>query len=309
MVMRIRLIQFIFTVQLWKLCSVKFIENESFVRLHRSNASQTNKILNQALSTNVLELQKQAPNSTSKNVKLQREIRMQRKLDRFEGRPFFYVQTRENVDVADNAKNASDRYYINYQQAYGIRYDPRKIKRSFTFKDATDDDEVLVTTEHVDVDVSATTATNGFPENDQDDGAYDTEEQYFITPMQNDTSLSTNLTEPSNYVDEPRPQSNVMATSSSKIEAALQHLNLKIKNLFSMGGKTNPSTQRFLNVFNIIKFENVPCVSSQPPLTQLNGTCYHKFECEELGGIAADSCAGGFGVCCVCECIFVIDCL
>ncbi|KAJ6636937.1 hypothetical protein Bhyg_09663 [Pseudolycoriella hygida] len=61
----------------------------------------------------------------------------------------------------------------------------------------------------------------------------------------------------------------------------------------------NPSTQRFLNIFNIIKIENIPCASPSLLLMQLNGTCYHKFECDQLGGIAVDTCAGGFGVCCV----------
>ena len=32
-----------------------------------------------------------------------------------------------------------------------------------------------------------------------------------------------------------------------------------------------------------------------------NGTCYAKDECENKGGTGYGSCAGGYGVCCVCK--------
>ena len=33
----------------------------------------------------------------------------------------------------------------------------------------------------------------------------------------------------------------------------------------------------------------------------LNGNCYTKQECDQLGGTAAGNCAESYGVCCVCK--------
>lgn len=310
MVIRVGLIKFIFTVHLWKLCATKFIENESFVRTFRVNASENEeKILNATL-TNVLGLHDHRPNSTARNVKLQRDVRMPRKLDNSGRNRFFHVRPRDANNFDNN--NSTNRYYINYQKAYGIRYDPRKIKRSFSFKDS-EDDELTTTTEPF---YDSTTITNDFQEVDQDEEVYDAEDGFLSSTFQNLTNWPTNFTEASNFVDESHLYnsypSNVTVTQlpnvapPSKIETALQHLNTRIKNLFSINVNANPNTQRFLNVFNVIKFQNIPCASSKPPLTSLSGTCYHKFECDQLGGIAVDTCAGGFGVCCVCKFISLI---
>lgn len=100
--------------------------------------------------------------------------------------------------------------------------------------------------------------------------------------------------------------SNIMK-QATRVQAALQFLNSRVKQLFKYslnpaGILEQPSNgQRFLNLFNVIKFQNIPCASDTAPLTQLNGTCYHDFECEEQGGAAVGNCASGFGVCCICE--------
>lgn len=60
-------------------------------------------------------------------------------------------------------------------------------------------------------------------------------------------------------------------------------------------------SKRFLNLFNIIKFQNGPCYSTNILYGQMNGTCFHKLECDQLGGLSLNSCANGFGVCCVCK--------
>lgn len=319
MVIRIGLIKIIFTVHLWKLCSTKFIENESFVRTFRVNVSESEeKILNVSLS-NVLDLHNQTQNSTTEHVNLRREVRMRRKLDNIGRDRYFYVRSRD-INGMEN-KNPSSTYYINYQKAYGIRYDPRKIKRSFSFKDSEDDD--LSTTEPF---TDSTTIFNDLQQDDQsdnqpgnqDEDVNDAEEGFLSSTFQNHTNWPTDLNETNNLLDEShfynsrpfnvttqpfpivaKPFPNV--AKPSKIETALQHLNMKIKNLFSLNINADPNTQRFLNVFNVIKFPNVPCLSASPPLTQLNGICYHKYECDQLGGIATDSCAGGFGVCCICK--------
>lgn len=89
---------------------------------------------------------------------------------------------------------------------------------------------------------------------------------------------------------------------------ALNYFKSRLKQLFNYGVFLNlplahPQNggSRFLNLFNVIKFENIPCTSSQTMLTEMSGTCYHEDECRQMGGTAVDNCADGFGVCCVCE--------
>lgn len=308
MVIRIGLIKIIFTVHLWKICSTKFIENESFVRTFRATVSESEqKILNGSLS-NVLGLDNQRPNSTTKIVNLQSSRKIGRKLDTFGRDRFFYIKSQDNTSL--DKKNSSNNYYINYQKAYGIRYDPRKIKRSFSFKDTEGDDSSTIES-FTDTFIDSTTISNDYQQDNSDEGVYDTEQGFLSPTFQNYSNWPANINETNNVIDEShfynsRPANLTLnpfpsAVKPSKIETALQHLHTRIKNLFSLDINTNPNTQRFLNVFNIIKFQNIPCASTNPPLTSLNGTCYHKFECDQLGGIAVDTCAGGFGVCCVCK--------
>lgn len=51
--------------------------------------------------------------------------------------------------------------------------------------------------------------------------------------------------------------------------------------------------QRF-SIFQIIKFENSPCIGGTR-----NGTCFTEAECEDAGGTTDGECADGFGVCCI----------
>jgi hypothetical protein len=52
---------------------------------------------------------------------------------------------------------------------------------------------------------------------------------------------------------------------------------------------------RFLEVFQVVEFENIACVSS----SGLEGTCLHEYECESNGGTTMGTCADGYGTCCV----------
>ncbi|KFB36784.1 hypothetical protein ZHAS_00003944 [Anopheles sinensis] len=60
-----------------------------------------------------------------------------------------------------------------------------------------------------------------------------------------------------------------------------------------------------LSVINIITFVNGPCVprrnapGNTSSVVSWMGICYHEKECSQLKGIPMDTCAGGFGVCCV----------
>lgn len=58
---------------------------------------------------------------------------------------------------------------------------------------------------------------------------------------------------------------------------------------------------RFLNLFSYVDIPTSACQSSQRPLRELNGTCYHPNQCAKLGGLATGQCANGLGVCCFCE--------
>jgi len=61
-----------------------------------------------------------------------------------------------------------------------------------------------------------------------------------------------------------------------------------------LGISANP-IQKSLSIFNIVKFANDPCLSSE----MKNGTCYTDAECQTKEGTASGSCAEGYGVCCV----------
>ena len=54
----------------------------------------------------------------------------------------------------------------------------------------------------------------------------------------------------------------------------------------------------YSNVAFNLRFPNGACMSSS---AGKNGTCYAQDECENKGGTGYGSCAGGYGVCCVCE--------
>jgi len=59
------------------------------------------------------------------------------------------------------------------------------------------------------------------------------------------------------------------------------------------------------SLFNVVKFENGPCrstnqiASSSGGNAYRNGTCYTQKECSDKGGTAAGNCASAFGICCV----------
>ena len=55
---------------------------------------------------------------------------------------------------------------------------------------------------------------------------------------------------------------------------------------------------RHINKIFHRRFPNGACMSSS---AGKNGTCYAQDECENKGGTGYGSCAGGYGVCCVCK--------
>ena len=53
----------------------------------------------------------------------------------------------------------------------------------------------------------------------------------------------------------------------------------------------------------VYRFPNGACMSTS---AGKNGTCYAQDECDNKGGKGYGSCAGGYGVCCVCKRMFFI---
>lgn len=109
------------------------------------------------------------------------------------------------------------------------------------------------------------------------------------------------------------PIDNVMRpTPVSRVHATMDLIKTRLQNLITLGANSSSKenkiiqealtpTKRFLSLFSVIQFNNVPCVGGPVPLRQLQGTCYHKMECAELGGMSVGSCIAGFAVCCVCK--------
>lgn len=57
----------------------------------------------------------------------------------------------------------------------------------------------------------------------------------------------------------------------------------------------NQRKSRFLEVFQVVEFDHVACVSS----TGLEGKCLHEYECGNTGGAPMGECADGYGTCCI----------
>lgn len=95
--------------------------------------------------------------------------------------------------------------------------------------------------------------------------------------------------------------------SSSPLRNTLNSIRERVKQWFYPGTAVNApliSGQRFLSVFNVFKFDNSPCSSTQEGMTGMSGICYPDYQCSELGGISIDQCADGLGVCCICKIFF-----
>lgn len=287
--------------------------------------------------------------SSSEKAKVSEKYRkIERKIDNIDERrrqQFFYAKPQNPTNFY---LNRTSKYYINYRQAYGIRYDPNKIRRSFNYVKYSD------TAEEEPLDDGDDLINEGVHGNDVETHTVQSEKQVFVTDdevpqtttevtMTTETSgETTEMSAESSSEIEPAHLNNIDQSASaaeevlngslsgttaplisnsttnimkpSRVQAALQFINTRVKDFIKYGlgpggtpvvNRVNAtaapgSGQRFLNLFNVIKFDNVPCASQLAPLTPLNGTCYHKFECDQLGGVAVDECAGGFGVCCVC---------
>ncbi|KAL1373490.1 hypothetical protein pipiens_005164 [Culex pipiens pipiens] len=105
------------------------------------------------------------------------------------------------------------------------------------------------------------------------------------------------------------PVQNVMRPPT-RVEQTLDLLGERLKKLLLNSFVPNSTESRVIeklkspltlfSLFNVVNFENAPCVARQGNLgSPLQGICYHEVQCSQLGGVPMDVCAGGFGVCCV----------
>ncbi|KAL9695523.1 hypothetical protein quinque_014808 [Culex quinquefasciatus] len=105
------------------------------------------------------------------------------------------------------------------------------------------------------------------------------------------------------------PVQNVMRPPT-RVEQTLDLLGDRLKKLLLNSFVPNSTESRVIeklkspltlfSLFNVVNFENAPCVARQGNLgSPLQGICYHEVQCSQLGGVPMELCAGGFGVCCV----------
>lgn len=195
--------------------------------------------------------------------------------------------------------------YLNYRAVYGLRYSPSRKPDIVTthqgleqpFNDSIPS-EVNSASEHANDEVASSNVESETVVLDDTSSSFQSQNFTFGTA------------EPA--VDESR---NHIMRPNNRVEYALDFLANRLKKLLYYSSdynrpesKVSPqltSLGKFLNLFSLIKFENIPCLTAQRPLKQLSGTCYKESDCANLGGLAVDRCASGFGVCCVCESRFI----
>jgi hypothetical protein len=201
--------------------------------------------------------------------------------------------------------------YLNYRAVYGLRYSPTKksIKpNTNNYHNSDQEPSFNGTNANANEVISAS-------ENETENEFVESETLTSVASSQSSATLpqqsfTFGSAEPA--VDESR---NHIMRPNNRVEYALDFLSERLKTLLHYSGdKSRPESKlsphltslgRFLNLFSLIKFENIPCITAMKPLRQLSGTCYNEVECAGLGGIAVDRCANGFGVCCVCEFLLI----
>jgi hypothetical protein len=212
--------------------------------------------------------------------------------------------------------NVQPENYLNYRAVYGLRWRPTRnqdikiepnnyniVTEESQFNSSIQDEAISANeteTEDVNEDFASSSVESeivSFSETPP------VSESSLVLPMRN---FTIDNDEPA--VDESR---NHIMRPNNRVEHALDFLAERLKKLmYYSTDKTRPESKvsphltslgKFLNLFSLIKFENIPCITAHKPLRQLMGTCYNEVECFNLGGIAVDRCASGFGVCCVCE--------
>ncbi|KAL4716114.1 hypothetical protein ACJJTC_013891 [Scirpophaga incertulas] len=87
-----------------------------------------------------------------------------------------------------------------------------------------------------------------------------------------------------NVIKRKRPKKKIITRCREPVSRNTGSINFK-----------HTSKPRFLEVFQVVEFDHVTCVSS----SGLEGTCLHEYDCEVSGGSTMGTCADGYGTCCV----------
>jgi hypothetical protein len=201
--------------------------------------------------------------------------------------------------------------YLNYRAVYGLRYKPtKKPPSNYNLISNYKEQERNVTIPNKVISANEDD-TQSFNDSNVASSSVESEIVTSVTASESSEAfLRQNYTvvdaEPA--FDESRKH---IMRPNNRVEHALDFLAERLKTLlYNSADKTRPESKisphlsslgRFLNLFTLIKLDNIPCVSAQRPLRQLSGTCYRENDCLSLGGIVVDRCANGFGVCCVCK--------
>lgn len=238
------------------------------------------------------------------------------------------VQAPNETALSDNymylhKTNGQSENYLNYRAVYGLRYTPTKkpIKELSSNQNpitrepepafsSTISNKVISSENNETENVNDEYTSSSFES--ETSSSSQSEMSSEGVPYHNNTSVDVSG-DIELIVDESKKH---IMRPNNRVEHALDFLAHRLKKLLYYSkdknrfeSKLSPhlnSLARFLNLFSLIKFENIPCLTGKKPLTQLSGTCYNEVECLSLGGIAVDRCPNGFGVCCVCESVLLI---
>nr|XP_029709720.1 uncharacterized protein LOC109401834 [Aedes albopictus] len=189
--------------------------------------------------------------------------------------------------------------YIDYKVEYGLRYDPTAV---FSSKPKRPQQEHEQPPQH-----TTPPALVVVPPNVQNDTLVISDDnittvkihQLESTPPLIEAVVAASTTGSENIMRPP-----------TRVETAFELLGDRLRALLLNSLVPNSTESRVIeklksplslfSVFNVIKFENRPCIARrEQQLATFYGICYHEMECSQLGGVPMDLCAGGFGVCCV----------
>lgn len=220
--------------------------------------------------------------------------------------------------------------YLNYKKAYGIRYNPsdtdkpnvvdnkraRKCNQTYQTKppigvfetDLTTVTPSTMTTTTDSVILSETTTVPTTTSTSEPETSTFSANVETISTSSRPYRRRASLKNTTPIVVD-QPFSHVPTTPPQRgfFQSMWDYIGDKFKRFFNYGLEISlplPAQHggpRFLNLFNVIKFENTPCTSSETMLSEMTGTCYNDDECRDMGGVPIDKCADGFGVCCACE--------
>ena len=219
------------------------------------------------------------------------------------------LSSNENDYMYLNKPNGQSVNYLNYRAVYGLRYRPTRKN----LKNDLNNYEIVTEKTNFNVSIQSEVISANETETENVNGNFALDDVKSEIPSVTESSLkppSTNFSQ-SNFEPASDESRNHIMRPNNRVEHALDFLAERLKKLlYYSSDKARPESKvsphltslgKLLNLFSLIKFENIPCHTAHKPLRQLSGTCYNEVECFNLGGIAVDRCANGFGVCCVCE--------